>query len=105
MRAAVGAFHRQQMVARLQHREEGGGDRGHAAGRNERGLCLLQCRELAVQDLMIGRVAEPNVARGVIVRPALVEKRGRLENRHRDRAANAWIRLTGVNGGRRNALK
>ncbi len=97
--AAVGAIHDEQVVARPEAGEQAGRDRGHAAGGDQRRFGALERRELRVQRLVVGRVAEPHVACRVVVCLALIEERRRLEDGHRHRAVDPRLRLTRVHHG------
>ena len=99
-RAAVRRVEDEQMIAGAEDGEQARRDRRHAAGGHQRRLGALDRRELAVQDLMVGRVAQPDVPARVVIALALVEIRGCLEDGHGDGAAESRARLTGMHDGR-----
>ena len=94
--ATVKAILGQQMIARTEQRQHRSRNRRHPAPRHQRRLGILERRQLAMQYLVIGRVAQPDVAEVVVALLAAIGEGRRLENRHRHCAADPRVRLAGM---------
>jgi hypothetical protein len=93
VRAAVQAILSEHVIARAKNREQDPRDGRHSAGRHERGLGVLQRRELRVQGQVVGAVAQTRVPDVVVVGLAPVVVRAALEDGHRHRPTDAGPRL------------
>ncbi len=97
MGAAVQAFLGEQVIPRLQHRQQSGRDRGHAAGGHHRRLSALQRGEQLAQRDMVGRVVQADIFQVFVLGlPGVLEGRG-LENRHGHGARKPRMRVAGMN--------
>ena len=96
VRAAVEAILNEQVVSCREHRQQRGRNCRHAAGGDQRRICVLRSREFFVQRLVVRCVVQTDVFQTVIVRFVGVFKIRRLKNRHAHGALNARLRLTRV---------
>ena len=67
MRAAIQGVLDEQVIPRVQNRQQAGGDGCHAAGGDQRRFRAFQIRDFGMQAGVIGGVAEADISEVVVV--------------------------------------